>query len=270
MFLMYRIRLRARVGHGVPRSATVRRRTTAPAMLMFLSLLVLTAFLAVSIAPSAARADAPDPVVAEGIYAFKAGAFDVALNKLKPKADTGDREAAYWLGEMYEEGLGVKRDLQKAIAYYRTAAKAGWSKAKLRLGEIYLQGTEELQDFTKAHKWLERAAYDGIPRAQRDLAKLYADGWGGDKDPEWAYVWYEFAARQGDVLAQRSRDDLLKTMSTDQVAKAQELIREVAPEVFGEEHDIPDGEHQGTATNSKPATAGGKPPVSGHAEGAGS
>ena len=253
MFLIYRVPIRASVAHRVQRCATVSRRTTAPAMLLFLSLLVLAAFLMASGASSAALADSSDPAVAEGIYAFKAGAFGVALDDLKPKADSGDREAAYWLGEMYEEGLGVKRDLKKAVTYYRTAAKAGWSEAKLRLGEIYLQGTEELQDFTKARKWLERAAYDGIPQAQRDLAKLYGDGWGGDKDPEWAYVWYEFAARQGDVLAQRARDRLLTTMSTGQVAEAQKLMREVAPEVFGEDLDdagkAPDKATKGPATN---------------------
>lgn len=270
MVLMYRIRLRASASRSVPRCATVSRPTTASALLMFLSLLVLTAFLAASIAPAAARADTSDPAVAEGIYAFKAGAFSVALDKLKPKADSGDREAAYWLGQMYEDGLGVKRDLKKAVTYYRTAAKAGWSKAKLRLGEIYLQGTEELQDFAKAHKWLERAAYDGLPKAQRDLAKLYADGWGDNKDPVWAYVWYEFAARQGDRLAQRSRDSLLKTMSTDQVADAQDLMRKVSPEVFGEDRDdagkAPDKAAKSPATNG----SGAKPPAQAQSKSTGS
>lgn len=236
MFLTYRIALQASVAGARPRHAASGR-PLRPGGLFLLAAVVLATLALSSAFSGTALAEPADVAVKEGVYAFKAGAFDIAKRKFEPLAKAGDREASYWLGQMYEGGLGVKKDAAKAVDYYRSAAEAGWAQAKLRLGEIYLQGTEELQDFKKARKWLERAAFDGIARAQADLAKLYANGWGGDRDPVWAYVWYEFAAKQGDFPAQQARDSLLKTMSANEVSEAQNLSRKIAPEVFGQTED---------------------------------
>lgn len=185
--------------------------------------------------PLAAHAAIQGPGIKAGVAAFDAGDFDVARSTFEPLAKADNSQAEFWLGRMYENGLGVDRNVQKAVGYYRKAANAGWEDAKLRLGEIYLKGNEKLQDYGKARKWLERAALDGSTRAQRDLGKLYAKGRGVHKDPVWAYVWYEFAAKQGDYDAQQLRDGLIKSMTTDQLNEAQKLAQDVEPEVLG--HD---------------------------------
>lgn len=190
-------------------------------------------------AAPAAQTSHTNAALEDGIIAYRAGDYAAALQEFQPLAKGGNAEADYWLGQMYEQGFGVKQDAAKAVSYYETAAKAGWSDAKLRLGEIYMQGNEELQNFTKAHKWLESAAYDGMERAQLDLGKLYANGWGGKKDPVWAYMWYEFAARQGDFDAEKLRNALLKTMTAAQISEAQKLTQKIAPEVFGAENAAP-------------------------------
>jgi TPR repeat protein len=185
------------------------------------------------------------------VAAFHAGAFDAALEKLKPLAEKNNAQAAYWLGQMYEDGLGVNKDADTAISWYRKSAEGGWTDASFRLGEIYLNGTEELQDFKKARKWLEQAARGGNARAQFDLGRLYANGWGGEKDPIQAYVWYEFAAKQGDYEAQRLRDALLKAMQENEIAEAQDLSEKMAPQVFGEgKNATKDGKAQ-TETSNK-------------------
>lgn len=215
--------------HGITTDATARRART-PAVLMILAL--LCALGAVALSPTV-RAEMQNPALKDGISAFQAGAFNIALETLEPLAKADNPEAAYWLGRMYEDGLGVKKDVDKAVTYYRKAAAKGLQNAKLRLGEIYFRGTEELQNFEKAHKWLERAAFGGNSVAQRELGTLYANGWGAQKDPVWAYVWYEFAAKQGDYEAQKLRDNLLKTMPDDEITEAQKLTQKIAPEVFG-------------------------------------
>jgi hypothetical protein len=216
-------------GHDRRAAIAAGYRTLGPGILLILALLAFGV-----IGPSlGAHAAAKNPAVQEGVSAFNAGAFQIALQKLKPLAKAGNPEADYWMGRMYEDGLGVKKDVNKAIEYYTTSADKGWQNAKLRLGEIYFHGTEVLQNFAKARKWLERAAFDGKSLAQRDLGTLYANGWGTQKDPVWAYVWYEFAARQGDYEAQKKRDSLLRTMTDDQVTEGQKLTQKIAPEVFG-------------------------------------
>ena len=189
----------------------------------------------------AVQVDANTVALQEGIAAFKAGAFKVALEKFKPLAKQGNAQASYWLGRMNEDGLGMAKDVNAAISLYGTAAEGGWTAAKFQLGEIYFRGMEELQDFKKARKWLEQAARDGSAPARADLGRLYANGWGGPKDLVQAYVWYEFAAKQGDYAAQRLRDGLLKNMPDEDVAKAQDLTEKMAPEVFAHANDKANG-----------------------------
>lgn len=181
----------------------------------------------------AASAEPRNSAIKEAITAFDRGAYAVALPAFRSLANANDAEADYWLGRMYEGGLGVSTNTAKAIALYLKAAHAGWRDAELRLGEIYLQGTETLQNFAKAHRWLERAALDGNAVAARKVGTLYARGWGVKKDPIWAYFWYEIAAEKGDDQAPQLRNSLLKTMSESQIARAQVLTRKSAPEVFG-------------------------------------
>jgi len=195
----------------------------------------LAAAVGVSFSPKpAVQVNAEAAAVQKGVAAFKAGAFGAARIDLKPLAEKGNPQAAYWLGQMYDDGLGVKKDADTAIFWFRAAAKGGWPGAEFRLGEIYFNGTEELQDFKKARKWLEQAARNGYARAQIDLGRLYAKGWGGKKDPIQAYVWYEFAAKQGGYEAQRLRDELLKVMPPGDIAKAQDLTEKMAPKIFGQ------------------------------------
>jgi len=220
-------------------------------MLVATALLVaLATAIGVLFAPKpAVQVNAEAAAVREGVVAFRTGAFATALEDLEPLAKNRNAQAAYLLGQMYDDGLGVKKDTDTAITWFRTAAEGGWPDAKFRLGQIYFNGTEELQDFKKARKWLEQAARDGYARAQLDLGQLYAKGWGGKKDPIQAYVWYEFAAKQGDYEAQRLRDGLLKVMQDDEITKAQNLTEKMAPKVFGQAGDrakdtrAPDGKN---------------------------
>jgi TPR repeat protein len=178
--------------------------------------------------------DAQHDTVAGGVAALTAGHYDVALQILKPLADGNNPQAAFWLGDMYEQGLGVPKDTDTALKWYRKSAEAGWTAAAFRLGEIYFNGTEALQDFAKAHKWLEQAAHNGNSAAEVDLGQLYAYGWGVKKDPVRAYVWYEIAAKKGNYEAQRLRDDLIKSMSDGEITEAQNLTGKIAPEILGQ------------------------------------
>lgn len=177
--------------------------------------------------------------VARGREALKDGDYHLAIAEFKAGAKKGDPEASYWLGDMFERGIGTQKDIQKALSWYRTSANGGWVKSKLGLGEIYLQGTENLQDFTQAHQWLEQAATDGEVDAMRDLGTMYAKGWGVQKDAIRAYIWFDYAASRGDQRSETLRDNLLKTMSDQEIAEAQRLADKEAPEVFKEVDRLP-------------------------------
>ena len=51
-------------------------------------------------------------------------------------AEKGDPLAEFYLGEMYQEGLGTKADLDQAIFWYKRSAAKGNAFAKRRLADI--------------------------------------------------------------------------------------------------------------------------------------
>ena len=55
------------------------------------------------------------------------------INKLMQEGKAGDKQALYQLGFMYENGMEVDKDLEKAKRYYRQAVELGSEDAKLSL-----------------------------------------------------------------------------------------------------------------------------------------
>ena len=62
---------------------------------------------------------------------FSATLLASDLKEIVTKARSGDKEALYTLGVMYENGIKpIKQDREKALLFYKKAAKAGSIKAK--------------------------------------------------------------------------------------------------------------------------------------------
>ena len=57
----------------------------------------------------------------------------IDIDKLIKEGKAGDKEALYQLGFMYENGMEVDKDLEKAKRYYRQAVELGSKDAKLSL-----------------------------------------------------------------------------------------------------------------------------------------
>jgi TPR repeat protein len=58
----------------------------------------------------------------------------------------------------YEYGHGVKKDLNKALEYYRRAAEAGNVLSQKRMADFYYYGQLVKQDFKAAFEWYKKAA----------------------------------------------------------------------------------------------------------------
>ena len=56
---------------------------------------------------------------------------------------------------------------------------------------------------------------------------MIAKGMGALEDFVTAYAWFNISALQGNVEAKTNRDSVTKKMSRDQIAKAQELSKEI-------------------------------------------
>ena len=61
-----------------------------------------------------------------------------AFESVKAKAEKGDVDAQYNLGNYYREGIGVARDFPKAVSWFRKPAELGDARAQYSLGNCYI------------------------------------------------------------------------------------------------------------------------------------
>ena len=77
----------------------------------------------------------------------------------------------YYLGKMYENGLGVNRDYQEAQSWYGKAARRGYPWALYSIGLLHMTGGPGIpQDCNVAREWFQKAAAAGNAGAQQWLA----------------------------------------------------------------------------------------------------
>ena len=84
----------------------------------------------------------------------------------------GNAYAAFMLGELFDAGSGVERNLKLAADWREKAANRGHHPAQLKLAKMYLVGEGVERDQVKGEYWLERAAVEGNSEAQFLLAKI--------------------------------------------------------------------------------------------------
>ncbi len=119
------------------------------------------------------------------------------LEDLLPRADKGDRMAAFTVGAMYHDGDGAPKDLAKAKKYFLIAANANERRAQFNLGLMALTGEGGKADPVEARKWLEKSASGGNPRAPYQLGLLYYQGTGTEKDFAKSKDYFEQSAMLG-------------------------------------------------------------------------
>ena len=72
----------------------------------------------------------------EGVAYYNSGNFKQAANCFWQAANQGNMSAQYNLGQMYEAGLGVDKNIKAAKIWYQRAANQGHGDAQNRLNEL--------------------------------------------------------------------------------------------------------------------------------------
>jgi uncharacterized protein len=127
---------------------------------------LLLTLLAVAISAGTDRAAASAQDAAE---AYRRGDFAAVLGSCRAEAEAGDASCQIWLGILYADGNGVKRDAVAAAGWFRRAAEQGNGVAAYNLARAYQNGEGVAQDLAEAKKWARKAAERGIPHAQLQL-----------------------------------------------------------------------------------------------------
>ena len=79
-----------------------------------------------------------------GYEEYQAQQYSEAYSKLLPIAEAGDAEAQCMVGTLYQMGLGVKPDIEKAEYWYERASQRGSGVATNNLaGILAMRGQRE-------------------------------------------------------------------------------------------------------------------------------
>jgi len=162
------------------------------------SLLAVAAFTFLTTAGLGASADQYQ----DGLKAFQKRDYNTALSHWMPLAEAGNAAAQFNIARMFDSGIGVTEDDEKAAIWYGRAAEAGFAPASRELGRAYIDGEGVTVDHARGIELLEGAAIAGDAEAKFALGMLYREGDVVQKDYAQAMKWYLTAAAQGHSQAQ--------------------------------------------------------------------
>lgn len=102
--------------------------------------------------------------------------FQAVLSQLYGQAILGESDAQFEIGQLYQYGIGVSKNIDQALTYYQLAAVQQDVRAEYNLGVLYLSGETTPVDYQKGIEWMTDAAFKGNAYAQYVLANIYEKG----------------------------------------------------------------------------------------------
>lgn len=147
-----------------------------------------------------------------GLAALDAGDVETAASEFQASYQEGDGDGAFYLGRLFEFGLGADADMTRAANLYAAGAEAGSILSMNRLGLMYLEGTTLLRDYSEAARLFCQAADEGgDANGQLNCALMLKDGKGVVADPARAVSYLQAAADQDNVAAMNILAQMYKT-----------------------------------------------------------
>lgn len=167
--------------------------------------------------------------VGRGVDKNLSKSFPLLRDAAEQGKSTVDSEMA--IAQAYLLGAGVPRDIDMAIDWYSRAAEHGSSEAQNELGYIYSSGKYIKEDLKKAVYYFRQAAFNGHPVAQYNLGVTYYTGMGQDFDLKQAYAWFELARANGHKNAEKSIEDLGLELTPAEIEEAHRIARQIYPKI---------------------------------------
>lgn len=129
---------------------------------------------------------------------------ELAVYWYKRSAEQGHPRGEGILGYCYGEGFGVEKDPIQALNWYLRAAAQGETVAMYNVGYCYEEGIGLKRDYIQALEWYKRAAERGNGLAANSLGYFHEEGLGVAKNLEQAVYWYTVAAELGNPWAEHN------------------------------------------------------------------
>lgn len=186
-----------------------------------------------------------------GLSHLEAGRTAEAVKLIRLSANQGQPAAQYRLAKLYENGVGLEKDLATALNLLGMSARSGNRIAMHDLGHYHATGTAMAEpDIVGAVKWFQEAADRGVLDSQFNLGVLYQEGSGVNRSPVDAYIWYSIAGSQGDEMAVQRSEVIARDLSGEELDQARARVKAFTPKRIG---DSANGIFKNTPWSSKVA-----------------
>lgn len=165
---------------------------------------------------------------------------------LRKAALLGNARSQYNLGIFYLDGRGVPQDYPQAISWITKSAEQDYEEAQLKLIQLYTEGRYVSQNASKAKEWTEKLAISQEKRDNNSVKENFIAAEKGDAFAQYylglrfekgmrvrqnlvvAYALYNLSALD-EKQSRNARDQIMKSLSYDQVVDGQQLTREMTP-----------------------------------------
>ena len=113
-----------------------------------------------------------------------------AIWLFKKAALKGHAGGQYWMGHCHRFGLGVEKDYEKSLDYYRRSAAQGYAEAEGSLGDHYsIFANKNEIDVVKGIEWYVKAGAKGNAASLSVLMARYKEGNGVPANLKVAYMY---------------------------------------------------------------------------------
>ncbi len=173
-----------------------------------------------------------EKLLKQGTIAYANKDYVSSMQILQPLAEKGMARAQAYVGTMYHEGEGVKKNTGTARTWYEKAVAQGDVLGINNLAILYRDGSKDVpQDYGKARKLFLRAALQGYDQSENNLGAMYTNSQGGPQDLVEGYAWITLAADQGMPLAKSNVSSVGKLMTEDQLRAANRRTDEIRRQI---------------------------------------
>jgi TPR repeat protein len=166
----------------------------------------------------------------KGIAAYEANNLPLAYKEFLASAKEGHADSQFNVALMYERGIGVAKNLEEAVVWYRKSALQGNSAAQFNLGVLYENGFGTKVDFAKANEWYRKASVQGDALAIGNLGMLYLRGQGVKENKVAGLALLLVSATRDSSPENHAKRNISSTrgLNTEMIVAAQKLSAEMS------------------------------------------
>ncbi|MDF1644305.1 MAG: tetratricopeptide repeat protein [Pseudomonadales bacterium] len=178
-------------------------------------------------------ANANDQQVQQCLLDLKYKDFKKAQNSCLLAANTGDAEAQLQYGSLYYFGYKeVPVDYAKTRAWIAKSAAQGNPGAEHTMGELYDFGLGVDVNKERAFNWYKKAANQRVAGAQINVGIMYFDGIGVPEDKTLGYTWVKVAVHRAGDMAENILNEMRTQLSDSQISMATKQAESILDRLY--------------------------------------